>query len=304
MRILMQSGKDASEVDWKTWDVGFCGVPLDARGRAAIHETEHRAGRWLTLAYDAETFTMKVDREEINVDDFLDYLQKNVAGSVLLEATTLGFVEILLCCRGLRDLGSPSFDLSYVEPLGYNRTAKSRVLHNRDFELSSDVPGYRAIPGNAILLGDRRPQKGVFFLGYEESRLRRAFEDLQMLDSSRSAVAFGVPAFRPGWEMDAIANNIAVVRENNLRGGVHYCGATNPAAVFELLTDIRNGLAAGEQLFVAPIGTKPHGIGTALFVSEFRDVGVIYDHPKRRLDRTEQTSDWHLYSVDDNSEAA
>lgn len=300
----MQSGKSATEVDWKKWTVGFCGTPLDARGRAAINETKGRASHWFRLSYDSDSFIVDVNGEKVNVDEFLEYLKQLVNGPVLLEATTLGFVEILLCCRGLRDLGIGSFDLSYVEPLGYSRSKKTRVLHNRDFELSSDVPGYRAIPGNAILLGDRRPQKGVFFLGYEESRLRRAFEDLQMLDSARSAIAFGVPAFRPGWEMDAIANNIAVVRENNLRGGVHYCGATNPAAVFELLLEIRNGLADGERLFVAPIGTKPHGIGAALFVSEHRDVGVIYDHPKRRVDRTDQTSDWHLYSVGDSLEGA
>ena len=304
MRIIMQSGKSAAEVELKNWSVGFCGTPLDDRGRAAIDETKGRVERWFSLSYDAETFVVDVNGESVNIDDFLDYLQRHVDGPVLLEATTLGFVEILLCCRGLTDLNVRVFDLIYVEPLKYNRPKKSRVLHNRDFELSSDVPGFRAIPGNAILLADRRPQKGVFFLGYEESRLRRAFEDLQMLDSARSAIAFGVPAFRPGWEMDAIANNIAVVRENNLRGGVHYCGATNPAAVFELLSDIRSGLIEGERLFVAPIGTKPHGIGAALFVSKNRDVGVIYDHPRRRVDRTDDTSDWHLYSVDDSLEEA
>ena len=154
MKIDMQSGKSASEVDWRNWDVGFCGTPLDVRGRAAIEETNGKANHWLTLSYDAEAFVVDVNGERVNVDDFRDYLKQNVKGSVLLEATTLGFVEILLCCRGLRDIGSHSFDLSYVEPLGYNRPTKSRVLHNRDFELSSDVPGYRAIPGNAILLGE------------------------------------------------------------------------------------------------------------------------------------------------------
>jgi hypothetical protein len=219
------------------------------------------------------------------------------SGSVILEATTLGFVEVLLCCRALLQCGVHEFDVSYVEPKGYRSPRRRHLLHRRDFELSSDVPGYAAIPGHGILLGGRFPQKGIFFLGYEESRLRRAFEDLQMIRASTSMITFGVPAFLPGWEMDSIANNIGVIREQNIRGGVYYCGAENPAAVVEILSDVYAGLAANERLFAAPIGTKPHGVGVALLVSHHRDVGIIFDHPRRTRGRSSEIAHWHLFSV-------
>ena len=159
------------------------------------------------------------------------------------------------------------------------------------------VSGYLAIPGSAILLGDHFSHKGVFLLGYEEARLRRAFEDLQMINPSKTTIVFGVPAFKPGWEMDSIANNITVIQEQNIRGGIHFCGAENPAAVFELLTEIYKGLDNTERLFIAPIGTKPHGVGTALFASQHSDIGIIYDHPQRKEGRSGELGHWHLFTV-------
>lgn len=118
-----------------------------------------------------------------------------------------------------------------------------------------------------------------------------------MIRPSKSAVVFGVPAFKPGWEMDAIANNIGVIREQNIRGGVCFCGAENPAAVIELLSDFLEGLDPNERLFIAPIGTKPHGIAAALFVAQHPNVRIIYDHPRRTDGRSNKIAHWHLFSV-------
>ncbi len=108
---------------------------------------------------------------------------------------------------------------------------------------------------------------------------------------------FGVPAFKAGWEMDAVANNIAVIREQNIREGLHYCGAENPASVVDVLESLEAGLDANQRMFVAPIGTKPHGIGVALFASERKDIGIIYDHLRRKQGRTTAVENWHLFSV-------
>lgn len=297
MEIGLQKAVLPDAIHWNSWGLAFCGEQLDARGTAAVRELTTRAARVIVLQYEPEAVELKVDGDRVNADSFSEKLHSSLQGPVVLEATTLGFVEILLCCRALRKLGITNVDILYVEPERYRNPPNRHLLHRRDFELSTEVPGYRAIPGHAILLGDRTPQLGVFFVGYEEARLRRAFEDLQMIRPSKSAVTFGVPAFKPGWEMDAMANNIDVMREQNIRGGVYYCGAENPAAVIELLADVYQGLEPSERLFVAPIGTKPHGIGVALFVTENPNVGIIYDHPRRTKDRTEQVARWHLFSV-------
>jgi hypothetical protein len=189
-----------------------------------------------------------------------------------------------LACRGLRQRGVKAISLLYVEPLDYS-APKDKLLHRRDFELSEEVPGYIPIPGSTILLEDRRPQRGVFFLGFEERRLDRAMEDHPIV-SARASVVFGVPAFQPGWEMDAFANNARVLRDKNIEGGVHFCGAENPLAAYEVLTQVSQECASGEEMFIAPIGTKPHGIAAALFAAENPGVGIIYDHPRRKQKRS------------------
>ena len=299
MIIELQEGDRATDLDLRNWGIALYGETLDDRGLAAVDEIKRRSDKAFMLHYLPEELAIVFNHDRINVDAFSDKLRSVVKDSVVLEATTLGFVEILLCCQALYKVGSIcQMDIVYVEPEHYRRSPRRRhLLHQRDFELSNEVPGYRGIPGSAILLGDRSSQKGVFLLGYEEARLRRAFEDLQMIDPSRTDVVVGVPAFRPGWEMDSIANNITVIREQHIRGGVYFCGAENPAAVIDLLTNIYRGLSDGERLFVAPIGTKPHGVGAALFVSQHPKVGVLYDHPQRTKGRSNRLGHWHLYTI-------
>ncbi len=298
----MQEADSQAELSQVTWDAALVGKALDDRGTSAISFLEAGVGEVITLDYDPETFELSVDDNKIVADSLEDYIDRFRGMSLVLECTTLGFVETFLCCRALFNKGFRYLSFLYVEPLNYTlREAtfrRSQLLHKRHFELSDEVPGYKAIPGATLIMTDRTPQRTVFFLGYEERRLDRALEDHQLIQPRACSVVFGVPAFKPGWEMDAFANNIRVIKERNLRGGVYFCGAENPASALEVLNKIANELAPSERLFVGPIGTKPMGIGVALFASERQDVGILYDHPRRRSKRSDRVASWHLYDVE------
>jgi hypothetical protein len=304
MKIRMQEGENSTDLTSGTWDIGIIGRQIDDRGKAAVDFITKNTGRVVFIEYDSEKFTLTVDNGHINAEELDTYLQGLAGKTIILESTTLGFVEIFLCCKALNDLGFPGASFLYVEPGSYtlrvrkSSTRRSLILHKRDFGLSDEVPGYRAIPGATLLLSDRFPQRSVFFLGYEERRLDRALEDNQLLKPEKCSVVFGVPAFKPGWEMDAFANNIRVINERKLSGDVYYCGAENPASAVEVLETIYGELAGRERLFISPIGTKPNGVGVALFAATHPTVGLLYDHPKRRRDRSENVSRWHLYNVD------
>ncbi|MBA4016993.1 MAG: hypothetical protein C0483_07465 [Pirellula sp.] len=299
MKLGLQEGNNAGELTWQNWHLVLHGDAIDDRGTAVLQEVATRTTSMRSIRYRPDDLKVDIDTNVVLVDELADSLRACVGGRVLLEATTLGLAEIVLCCKALRDLGQSEIDIIYVEPKNYHRPQRSVLLRQRDFELSGEVPGYRAIPGSALLLSDRKPVRSVFFLGYEDARLRRAFEELQMVSPAKASVAIGVPAFKPGWEMDAMANNISVVREHNVRGGVHFCGAENPLAVVELLSEVYEGLEAGERLTLAPIGTKPHGIGVALFAATHNDVGIIYDHPRRTKGRSSEVGHWHLFTVEE-----
>jgi hypothetical protein len=299
MKLALQEGSDSQEISWSSWSVVLHGEALDDRGNTVLRDVARRASSMTSVKYRPDELLVDIDGTSVLVDEFAESLRSQINGRVLLEATTLGLAEIVLCCKALRTLGQDEFDIVYVEPNNYHRPQRSVLLRRRDFELSREVPGYRAIPGSALLLGDRKPFRSVFFLGYEEARLRRAFEELQMVKPSKTSVTIGVPAFKAGWEMDAMANNISVIRENNIRGGVHFCGAENPLSVYELLSEVYEGLEMDERLVLAPIGTKPHGIGVALFAATHDDVGIIYDHPQRTQGRSTEVGHWHLFTIDE-----
>jgi hypothetical protein len=298
MKIIMQEAKSVSDLTVSDWQVAIVGASVDDRGAAAVQFANSHAREVHSIDYDETNFEIVLDDKRFNAEALVDRLDVLDGKSVLLEATTLGFVQIFLCCRALRLRGHKAIGLIYVEPLAYSNPRRSHVLHKRDFELSETVSGYRAIPGATFLLSDRRPRHGVFFLGYEESRLDVALEDLEMFDPASCSVVFGVPAFKPGWEMNAFANNIRVIRSKAVSGGTHFCGAENPAAAVDVLDDIRGSLPPGSKMFVAPIGTKPTGIGAALFAAEHPDVGILYDHPRRRTGRSREVSSWHLYRAE------
>jgi hypothetical protein len=298
----MQECESSAELSSRHWDIALVGPALDDRGRSAIELLKSESTEVIDVSYNPETFDVTIGTDEVGADDLEDFLRSFSGRSVILECTTLGFVETFLSCRGLFNNGFRNLSFLYVEPLSYSlREAtfrRSRLLHKRHFELSDEVPGYKAIPGAASIMTARSPQRTVFFLGYEERRLDRALEDHQLIQPKACSVVFGVPAFRPGWEMDAFANNIRVIKERNLRGGVYFCGAENPESAMAVLNKIAGELADGEKLFVGPIGTKPMGIGVALFGTQKQDVGILYDHPKRREKRSASVGRWHLYDVD------
>jgi hypothetical protein len=306
MKLLMQEAENSADLTLRRWDLGIVGEAIDDRGRAAIDLISKVTNETLVAAYDPDKFSIVVNGKIVNAEALDGELQPFQGKSIILESTTLGFVELFLTCRAAKALSLPQITFLYVEPGGYSKgdsvrtsnTRRSLILHKRDFELSDEVPGYRAIPGATLMLSDKFPQRSVFFLGYEARRLHRALEVYPMLRPESCSVVFGVPAFRPGWEMDAFANNVRIMKERNISGGVYFCGAENPASALQVLESIHGELGEREKLFIAPIGTKPTGIGTALFAATHSNIGILYDHPKRRRDRSSDVGGWHLYEAD------
>ena len=295
---MMKEGSQLGLFGSQTWQIGIVGEVLDERGRAAVESVSARCSQVITMSYDPDAFTMSLDGTTVDADGLDQHLTSLVGSSVLIEASTMGFVEIFLCCRALVDLGFASVDLVYVEPDEYANSRRSDILKRRDFELSKDVPGYRAIPKATRLLSDREAQHVVFLLGYEERRLEIALEDYQTIGPDSFSVVFGVPAYKPGWEMNSFSNNLRAIKGRNLRGGIHFCGAENPAATIDVLKQINNSLVPNTQLFVAPIGTKPHGIGVALYAATNRECAILYDHPVRSSKRTSKVGNWHLFHAE------
>lgn len=296
----MQQSKTDSELTFNKWDVGIIGKSLDDRGGAAIDFVKKNTSKTLYINFIHEEFKIKIDANEYDIDDSENAFNELAGKNVIIESTTVGFVEILLICDALKMANVKKVSFVYVEPQEYKRPRKTQVLHRREFDLSGEVPGYLAIPGYSLILLNDVNQKVIFFTGYESSRLEKALEDHPWIRSKNAALVFGVPAFNPGWEMNSFANNINIIKERNLSGGINFGGAANPLAAYNILKNYHKGLEEGEQMFVVPIGTKPQGIGAALFVIENDGIGVLYDHPIKEKGRTGDIASWHLFNVEFN----
>ncbi len=296
MNILMQEAVTNSSLHSALHSVALVGDAVDDRGRAAHSYLTGLGATLVCVKYIPGSFQVSIGGKLIEADQ-LDPMLRQYGPVLMLEATTLGIAEILLLSRAANEADMSGIDYLYVEPESYFNARRTSLLHKRDFDLSERFPGYRPIPGFIVNLGDPRPARGVLFLGYEERRLDRVLEDHQMIDPRYCTFVFGVPAFRPGWEMNSFSRNLRVMRDKQLKPEIAFAGAENPAAAFEVLEEVRGSLRDQERMFVVPIGTKPAGIGAALFCAVNDSVGVLYDHPERKTGRSEAVAKWHYFSA-------
>lgn len=283
--------KDSAELTFEQDSILFHGGKVDDRSTSTVDIVNCNISRRCHLNYDFEKMEISIGGESIDADNatdlFATYFNR---GEIILDATTLGFAELFLAIKSLIDLDIGNFLILYVEPAIYNRTTPGAD----SFALSELNAGYKSIPRAVIDLAEGDVEAGVFFLGYEQDRIARAFEDYQMLSGKDIKVVFGIPAFQPGWELNSIVPHLDLIEQCD----VAYCAANDPSSAYDTLEDTLSSLGVNKKMFIAPIGTKPCGIASALFASlNPARVGLLYDHRKKKIKRSSGTNVWHKYRI-------
>jgi hypothetical protein len=269
----------------------FHGDVIDTRGRLAVGAWGDECVR-VPVRYDVENMTISIGGQTSNADEIVQLLSAYDTSTLVLEATTLGFAELFALVSGLVELQSRTIEMVYVEPESYTRTYPG----GDQFALTETTQGYQPIPRSVVDLGSDDLEAGVFFLGFEPERLDRALEEHQMIADKEVKVVFGIPAYRPGWELDSIVPHLPRLQQGSLL--IEYCSANDPEAAFECLERTRASLGVGKRMFIAPIGPKPCGIAAAVFASAHpAQAGLLFDHPRRSPKRTDGALMWHRYRV-------
>ena len=298
MNLRMRRFNSLATLTLPNCDVIISGDVVDARGAGASTYLTALSARQVKMTYDPLRFMVLIDKAEYNLEGeqlqsfFNDVILNR---SIVLDATTLGFVELLVCLRFLSANKHKSTAILYLEPGGYASHPSDNVLDRRDFQLSQEFTGFKPIPGSVLMMREGVEACGVFFLGYEGQRLDQVLETFQMINTRSCFAVFGVPEYSPGWTMNAFANNIRILKER--RTSVQFCAADNPRSAFERLEKIYQGLSSPQRMFIVPLGTKPHGIGVALFAALKGNVGILYDHPTRNRGRTDAVGKCHVYHL-------
>lgn len=290
VKFFSVSGKSASDLRLPQDITLLHGEELDDRGESACSSAP-KSSR-VQLSFNVDDMSLTVGAETQPSDMAAELLSKYDCRNVVLEATTLGFAELFCATNALLSNGATSINIIYVEPAEYTRDGKGAEL----FALSEPTRGYAAIPNAIVDLASEEVEAGVFFLGFEPERLDRALEEYQMIVSKHVKVVFGIPAYHPGWELDAIIPHLPALEGHKLQPD--YCSANDPEAAFECLERTRETLGADKRMFVAPIGPKPCGIASAIFASVYpNQVGLLFDHPRRKKKRSSGVDLWHRFTV-------
>jgi len=283
------------------FDIAFYGRDdLDDRSRHSAELTRAAARKSLRVRYDLAKFSLCVGDETFRVDDLEDLFRKFRAQSLVLDATTMEFPEILYVLSAYRKQPDrPRCGFFYVEPQGYRqRPENMSVVPGNAFDLSEGFLGNLQLPPFTRLLSNDNKAHLVAFLGFEGDRLMRVLDADDGHFYERVSIVFGIPPFQPSWDLHALMANASLLERQNTT--VLYCGANNPRAAYMLLKDAHTGMVTGptNRLSVAPFGTKPMALGAALFRLDHDILSPIYDHPMRKPDRTYGVHRRHWYEID------
>lgn len=298
--IEMLEFKDADEASSYAdqWDTALIGDVCDDRTAASKDYAFKHCKSLIHVKYDSNELEISANAEKYLCYEIPELIKSLGAKKILLDATTLGVVELGLLLKHLHSIKKIKSSILYVEPGTYakKKTGSDSAINGREFDLSMELIGFKGIPSLTRPIDIKTPNNVIFFLGFESYRLKNALETLNISPKECSLV-FGVPSFQPGWETNAFDNNIKCINDNDLGGRIYYCGADNPSAVFEELKRIRTHIGEDSEMTIIPIGSKPHTIGALAFLAGHRFVNILYDHPIKSKNRTDSVGAFHLYKL-------
>ena len=184
----------------------------------------------------------------------------------------------------------------YVEPRTYKFSPTPTEAEI--FDLSETIHGISPLPGFSVLSEPDNEESVLFvtFLGFEGHRLAYVLEQVQP-PGKKIFPIIGVPGFMPVFPFHAYLGNRNILSQGTLHTQTRHIMANSAFDAFYILQQISTAYP-DHALKIAPIGTKPHGLGAVLFtLSTDRSVEIVYDHPIRKPNRTIGNANILLYEI-------
>jgi hypothetical protein len=183
----------------------------------------------------------------------------------------------------------------YVEPVKYRRNSVATATEL--FDLSKGFSGVSPLPG-FVSLADPDDEEFYFvpLLGFEGRRFSYLMSEVVPVGGHVLPVV-GVPGFQPEFVGYAYDGNQIPLEDSDAWQRVRFATANCPFALFYVLETIA-ARHPDRYLKIAPIGTKPHGLGAVLYALAHPDSSeLVYDHPLRSEKRTEGAARLLVYDI-------
>ena len=164
-----------------------------------------------------------------------------------------------------------------------------------EFDLSTHSEGFKAIPGFAKALTQSQKAILISSMGFERSRLGQllSLDDGAYIHSVLPI--YGTPGFQAGWDKHSFFQNVETLSDKGIKP--QFVSANSPLDMLYMLQFIKDSFV-DEEITLAPLGTKPLSIASAVFLINNPTVTLKYDHPKRKGRRSTGLGKIHLYVID------
>lgn len=224
-------------------------------------------------------------------------LDVGAAGRIYLDITGLAHhIWASLLIAIMRAGADRHLTVIYVEPAEY--TPSADPIRGALYDLSERIEGIAALPGLAFLRdsSDFAGECVIPMLGFEGARLAHVLEHTQPSGDSVFPI-IGVPGFRIDYPFVTYDGNFEELDSRRLWHAVRFATANCPFSGYFALRAIAEQRPR-HLLRIAPIGTKPHGLGAVLFaLSRPSHTEIVYDHPVRKAGRTSGSARVCIYDV-------
>ncbi|MFX6709081.1 hypothetical protein ABTH16_15385 [Acinetobacter baumannii] len=291
------------EIDFDKYDCIFYGDSVDERGNNLNEHIESfDTLKKFKIHQDPENLLIYTNNENIDRKRLSE--EVNQYSSILIDSTTLGLAEIIFIIIGIQLAKKNNISFLYAEPKSYKSSPSNPSSPLVTFELTHNCD-FQGIKGITLQYDSGDKASHIFMLGFEPGRLQNAIEQRNDIEEDYYEKYFiiGIPAFQHGWEQNTLYPHIPILDELNINEKkIIYCQANSIYSSYIALWDLYEKLGHEEKIFfVSPLGTKPHSIGAALFLSETRGyenpTSIYYDHPIRNNQRSEAINQLHLTEV-------
>jgi len=182
----------------------------------------------------------------------------------------------------------------YAEPDSYtpHPTPASETM----FDLSVGFDGLSPLPGFVQLFGPEDENKCLFLalLGFEGSRPIRLVSELEN-PTIKVIPVVGVPGFQLEFPRYTVTGNKTLFSDFHAHQDLHFVRASCPFEMFSMIKGLRERYP-DYHFYIAPVGTKPHGLGAIWYAIMNPDnLEIMFDNPIRKDGRTGGIGIIHIY---------
>ena len=203
-------------------------------------------------------------------------------------------ILFLLTKLFITEIKPSRFFASYTEPENYKKKSNYDIGEPEEFDLYDRIIGSsKSVPG---FIKQRSPRDILLIapMGFDSQRLQTIYENLK---PKMLVPIVGFPSFVPGWNITAIKMNYLVLKSAECCDMVKLCEAASPFELYELINKEFHRYNQFYDIYIAPLGTRPHCLGSAIFASKNPSSYLIYDFPIEKKYRSENILKANIYNI-------